>query len=170
MKIVSGIHEDESSLTAAVKKLQEQGVPADEISVIVRDPSGEEKEAPVDLESGVVQGAVIGGSLGAALGAAGLTLVSTGVIVVPGVSLLAAGPVLSAIRGAVAGGALGGGVGGLAGIGRFFSKPHIDAEALEKGSAIVSVHSDDLAEIARTVLEETGAGQIRVEEDHEQGA
>lgn len=166
MKMVSGIYRDESSLTDAVRKLQARSVPADEISVVVRDPGeGEEKEVPVDLESGVEQGAVIGGSVGAALGAAGVTLATTGVIVLPGVALLAGGPVLAAIQGGLAGGAVGVPVGGLLGIGRWFATPHLDEDALEEGAAIVAVESDELWETAKAVFEETGAEGIHVSDE-----
>lgn len=166
MKMVSGIYRDESILTDAVRKLQAQSVPADEISIVVRDPGeADDKEVPVDLESGVEQGAVIGGSIGAALGVVGVTLATTGAIVLPGVALLAGGPVLAALQGGLAGGAFGAPVGGLMGIGRLFATPHLDEDALSEGAAIVSVESDELWETAKAIFEETGAEGIHVSDE-----
>lgn len=163
MKMVSGIYRDESSLTDAVRKLQAKSVPADEISVVVRDPDGDrDKEVPVDLESGVEQGAVIGGSVGAALGVVGVTLATTGAIVLPGVALLAGGPILAAIQGGLAGGAVGAPVGGLLGIGQWHATPHLDEDALREGAAIVAVESDELWKTVKAIFEETGAEGIYV--------
>lgn len=165
MRIVSGIYRDESKLTDAVRKLQAQSVPADEISVVVRDPGeGEDKEVPVDLESGVEQGAVIGGSVGAALGVVGVTLATTGLIVVPGIAILAGGPILAALQGGLAGGAVGAPVGGLLGVGQWSATPHLDEDALKEGAAIVAVESDELWETATAIFEETGAEGIHVSE------
>jgi hypothetical protein len=168
MKMVSGVYQEESALVDAVKELQSRGIPSDAISVLVRDPDTEKrKEVPIDLESGVEEGAVLGGSLGAALGAAGVTLATTGVIALPGVGLLAAGPILAAIQGALAGGAVGAPIGGLLGMGKWSASPHLDTEALKDGAAIVLVESDELWEAAKGVFEETGALRVRVSDQED---
>ena len=95
---------------------------------------------------GAVTGAVTGGVLGGALG----WIAGIGALAIPGVGpFIAAGPIIAALSGAAIGAAGGGIAGGLIGLGI----PEIEAKRYEgkikAGNILISVHTENSAEIAR---------------------
>jgi hypothetical protein len=158
-KIVMGTYHDKEKVTAAVETLLEHGVPVDEVSVMLTDQTGEEvRSIPVKEDTGVMRGATVGGIAGASLGAVGVTLVATGIVLAPGVSLLAAGPVLALLIGGS--GLAGAAMGGPLGMGQWSGLDDVAMEELQRGSAVVAVHSDELSDLARKVFAETGAEAV----------
>lgn len=159
---VTGIFSEPKSAERAVRDLVDNHFDVDEISIVVADRQGEHEE-PVEHDTGVAEGATGGAALGGVLGALGATLVATGIVVVePEISLLAAGPLLAALRGAVAGAAVGLEVGALAGLGFWKDEAHVHAEALKKGGIVVAVPGEhEHAEHARKVFVEAGADEVR---------
>jgi hypothetical protein len=108
------------------------------------------------------EGAATGGTIGGVIGAVAAGLVATGVLVVPGLALLAAGPIVATLAGLGAGAAAGGVTGALIGLGipeheaRFFN------EQLEHGGILVGVYShSDRANEARKILEASGADKVK---------
>lgn len=95
---------------------------------------------------GAITGAGTGGVLGAALGlAAGI-----GALAIPGVGpFIAAGPIMAALSGAAIGATAGGLAGGLIGMGI----PELEAKVyegkLQGGNILISVHTEDSAQIAK---------------------
>src|SRR5690606_27286894 len=150
MKVVTGVYHDAERVTSAVRALLGRSVPVDAISVVLRDPTGPDRDVPVEDEAGALKGAAVGAGIGGALGGLGVGLAATGAVVGSGGSaLLAAGPLLTVLQGAL-GGAMAGAVagiplGGVLGMGRWKAKPELDPEELERGAALVCVHSDELA-------------------------
>jgi len=158
---VTGIFSNPKSAEQAVHDLIESHFAAEEISIVVSDREGSHEE-PVEHDTGVAEGAVGGVAVGGALGALGATLVATGVIAAPGLTVFAVGPLLAAIKGAVAGAAVGLEVGALAGLGFWKDEAHIHAEALKRGGVVVAVPAEhEHAEHARKVFTETGADAVR---------
>ncbi len=160
MKAVTGIFHDQEHAARAIEALGAAGVPTDEISVMVMDASGLH-EVPVEETSPVLKGALAGGAIGAALGGIGAALAVTGVVVGPaGALLLGAGPVVAAIRGVLAGAGLGYGVGVLASLDHWKNEADLHAQDLEKGAALITIHSEELQDVARSILRESGAARI----------
>lgn len=168
MKVVTGVYHDAERVTDAVRALLGRSVPVDSISVVLRDPAGGEREVPVEDEAGTLKGVAVGAGVGGALGGLGVGLAATGAVVSGG-TLLAAGPLLAVLQGVIGGAAAGAvagiPLGGVLGLGRWRAKPELDADELARGTALVCVHSDKLAADARRVFEETGADEIREDED-----
>lgn len=160
MRVVTGIYHDARGVTRGVRALLSESVPADSIRVVIRDPSGAERDVPVRDEAGVLRGALIGGAIGAALGAIGMAILTVSVSLSSGDGLLGANPVGSAIRGALTAAAAGVTLGALIGIGRWKGMPELEPGALEQGAAVISVRSDALADTAVRVLTETGAEDV----------
>src|SRR5687768_7549477 len=113
-RYVTAAFHDRLAASDAFNRLVAAGWAPNEISVLLSDQSAgthfgvkEKTKAP----EGAATGAAIGGTLGAVI--AGLAAV--GSIVIPGLGLLAAGPIVAALAGAGAGGATGGLLGGLLG-------------------------------------------------------
>ena len=158
-KVVMGTYHDKDKVTRAVEALLEKGVPVDEISVVLTDRTGEEvRSIPVKEDTGATSGATVGGLVGASLGAVGVTLVATGIVLAPGVSLIAAGPVLALLIGGS--GLAGAAVGAPLGMGNWRGLRDVAMEEVERGSAVVAVHSDELAGLARRIFAETGAEAV----------
>jgi len=108
---------------------------------------------------GAVAGAGTGGVLGGALG----WIVGIGALAIPGVGpFIAAGPIMAALSGAAIGAAAGGIVGGLIGMG----VPEIEAKRYEgkikAGNLLISVHTENSAEItkAKDIFTSAGAEDI----------
>lgn len=154
-RLVTGVFHDRQSVTEAVEVMLERGVPVDEISVVLLDEWGSEiRTIPVSEHSGTTRGAVVGGTVGAFVGALGVGLAAVAVALVPGLSLIEAGPILTLIVGgsAIAGAAMGAPMGA----GRWDGMGEVSPRDVALGSVLVSVHSDDLARTARRILKKCG--------------
>jgi hypothetical protein len=109
------------------------------------------------------EGAGIGGAVGTAVGATIAAIVAVGTsIVIPGLNLIVAGPLVAALAGGGAGAFAGGVVGALIGLGI----PEQDAkaynEALMRGGVVmsVSVNSDEEASELQSLMTSYGAEQV----------
>ena len=108
---------------------------------------------------GAVAGAGTGGVVGGALG----WIAGIGALAIPGVGpFIAAGPIIAALSGAAVGAAVGGIAGGLIGLGI----PEIEAKRYEgkvkEGNILISVHTEDVGDIARAkdIFGQAGAQDI----------
>ncbi|HEY1603136.1 MAG TPA: hypothetical protein VGG64_26265 [Pirellulales bacterium] len=145
-----------------VDRLREVGFTSSDISVLMPDKTGtrdfaheHHTKAPEGTAAGAGTGAAIGGGLG--------WLAGIGALAVPGLGpLIAAGPIMAALAGAAVGGTIGGLTGALIGLGI----PEFEAKQYEgkikSGNALISVHSEDSAEVARAkeVFKSAGAEDI----------
>jgi len=104
--------------------------------------------------SRVAEGTIGGGIAGGALGALVAGLVAVGVIALPGVGLVAAGPIVAALAGAGAGGVSGGLIGGLVGMGVPEHEAKVLGEKVTRGGILmaVEVNSSREEEQAREIL------------------
>ena len=108
---------------------------------------------------GAVTGAVAGGVTVGALG----WIAGIGALAIPGVGpFIAAGPIIAALSGVAIGAAVGGIAGGLIGLGI----PELEAKRYEgkikEGNILISVHTDNSAEISRAkdIFTKAGAQDI----------
>ena len=108
---------------------------------------------------GAVTGAVTGGVVVGALG----WIAGIGALAIPGVGpFIAAGPIIAALSGAAIGATVGGIAGGLIGLGI----PELEAKRYEgkikQGNILISVHTDNSAEISRAkdIFTKAGAQDI----------
>lgn len=132
-----------------VAHLKIGGFSNNDISVLFPDRKttrdfGHEKntKAPEGAVTGAGTGGVIGGALG--------WIAGIGALAIPGVGpFIAAGPIMAALSGAALGATVGGIAGGLVGLGI----PEIEARRFEgkvkSGNILVSVHTEDSAEVKR---------------------
>jgi hypothetical protein len=158
-QVVTGTFHDEEKAAQALQALINEGVPLDELSVVVADERGEH-DVPIEEKRPVLKSTLAGTALGAALGGVGAVLVATGVLAAPGIGLVAAGPVLAILRGVATGAFFGELVGLHAGLGFWKEEADLHGEDLKKGAALLVVHSDDLHDAARAVFERVGADRI----------
>jgi hypothetical protein len=157
MRHITGAFSDRRAAESAVRDLVGKHFNPRDISVIVTDERGTHSEEVVH-DTGIAEGAAIGTVLGGVLGA---TLAATGLVVAPGLAVLAAGPLHVALV-AAAGAGLGFDLGALMGLGYWKDEVHIHADVLKKGGAIVGVPAaHEHAEYARHVLWAAGAEDVR---------
>lgn len=122
-RMVTGLFKDRDSAERAYQSLISRGYTSDEANVIMSDdtrnnyyPAGSEPTSALGdkaLED-AGKGAAIGGTLGAII--AGIAAIGTSVLL-PGLGLIVAGPLVAAFAGAGAGGIAGGLIGALVGSG-----------------------------------------------------
>ncbi len=160
---VSGIFNNRRDLEELVSNLETRGVADEDISILMSENTRDQFFASKE-SSKAPEGATIGGISGGLLGAiaGGLTIV--GSVLIPGVGLLAAGPLVGAIVGGAAGVATGGLIGGLVGAGIPEHEAKFYENALkEEGNTLVVAHVlRDHAKEIRALFERLGAKQIKV--------
>lgn len=119
----------------AVQDLINNGVPREDISLIVSDRRGEWTSADA-ARTGATAGTALGGGIGLLAGLGALAISGIG-------SALAAGPLAAAlglgVAGAAAGAAAGGLIGALTKAGVSEDHAHVYAESVQRGGALVAV-------------------------------
>jgi hypothetical protein len=159
---VFGIATSESQAERIANDLKGAGFVGDDISVLFPDKAGsrdfaheQHTKAPEGAAAGAGAGGLVGGGLG--------WLVGIGSLAIPGVGpFIAAGPIMAALAGAAVGATAGGLTGALVGLGI----PEYEAKQYEgkikKGNMLISVHTEDRAEVSRAkeIFKEDGAEDI----------
>lgn len=163
MKKVSGVFHDGKRVTRAVERLIGKSVPTDQITVTLMDADGEPKrDVPVEDEPGVLHGALVGAGAGAGLGFVS-AIVAIG-LQVGWPELWSVFGVSWTLRGALIGMVGGVPLGAVVWMGRWRKKDELADAVLDGGSVVVEVRSDDLADLARRILDDAGADRVVVEE------
>ena len=161
---IAGLFDTRNEAQRAVQDLIDNGVRANDISIVAQDEHGEISRARGDEAADAAgTGAVSGGLLGGALG----LLVGIGALAIPGIGpVIAAGPLAAAIGsagagtlvGAATGAAAGGLLGALVGAGIPEEEAHVYAEGVRRGGTLVTVSSNDVtASTITTILRNNGS-------------
>jgi len=155
MKNVSALYDNYDDAKAAVKTLEDAGVPSDHISIVSRKDGKQEVEGQ---GNNAAEGAGTGAGIGAVAGGAGGLLAGLGMLAIPGIGpVVAAGWLAAAAAGAVAGAVVGGAAGGIVGALIKAGIPEKDAEvyaeALRRGgSVVIAKVEDDKAVTSQAIL------------------
>lgn len=158
--LVSGLFMSRGTADEAVQDLVHAGYAADDISVLMSETT-RGREFAVKGSTKAPEGATTGATVGGVLGAIAAGLAAAGVLVIPGVNLVAVGPVLAALAGLGAGAAAGGLTGALIGVGIPEHEAKFYKEEIERGGILVGVyvHADRVKE-ARHILDDAGAEKV----------
>lgn len=154
----------ESQAENIVDSLRVAGFFPSDISLLMPDTTGvrdmgheKHSKAPEGTSVGAGAGAIAGGALG--------WLAGIGALAIPGVGpFVAAGPIMAALGGMAIGAAGGGVAGGLIGLGM----PEYEAKQYEgklnEGNVLLSVHTEDAAQVKRAeeIFKAAGAKDIKV--------
>ncbi len=161
-KAVFGIVASQAEAEGLISELQSKGFAAGDISVLFPN-KGQTRDFAVALGTKGPEGAVLGGGTGGFAGGAFGLLLGIGALAIPGFGpLIAAGPIMAVLSGAAVGAAVGSVVGGLVGLGI----PEIQAKAyagkIQGGNILVSVHTEDSAQldVALKIFEGRGAADV----------
>ena len=159
--LATGLFRSRASAERAAEMLLDNGFSRDDISVLMSD-STRGREFAMQMATKAPEGATAGATIGGILGAVAAGLVSLGIIIVPGLALVAAGPVLATLAGLGAGAAAGGLTGALIGLGIPEHEAKFYNEAIQQGGILVGVYAhDDRASDARKILSAAGADQVK---------
>jgi len=139
MKTVTAVFDTRAQAVAAVDALHASGFRRDRVSVVMTESLDSPRSPAEALGQHAAEGAGVGAAMGGVLGFAALGLVS----LVPGVGLIAAGPLVAALIGAGAGGAAGTLTGALVGAGLTDVEAARSEQWIAKGGALVAVDVED---------------------------
>ena len=159
-QLITGIFPTRDIAERAVQHLIDAGFAPEDTSVLMSEGT-RGREFQMDKATKAPEGAVTGATLGGVLGAVAASLVAIGTLAVPGLNLVAAGPIVAALSGLGAGAATGGLVGGLAGLGIPEHEAKFYDEEVRKGGILVGVYAHgDRVELAREILDAAGATKV----------
>lgn len=159
--LVTGLFRTRSDAERAVDNLIDYGYSRDDISLLMSDAT-RGREFALQMATKAPEGVATGATIGGVLGAIAAGLVAMGIVVVPGLALVAAGPVVATLAGLGAGAAAGGLTGGLIGLGIPEHEARFYSEAIEEGGILLGVYThNDRAEQARRILEAAGADKVK---------
>jgi hypothetical protein len=162
MKHVIATFDDRPSAEHALQHLADLGVDRGAISLLMSEAARVREfgaDGPKPLE-----GAGVGGAMGGVTGAVIGGLLAVGSIVIPGLGLLAGGPLVAALAGAGAGGAAGTLIGALATLGLSETDTETSARAIEHGKIFVAALVDDgTAERVSRILRGDGGRQVHAD-------
>ncbi len=159
--LVSGIFKTREAAERAIDDLLRAGFSRDDISLLMTDKT-RGREFGLDVATKAPEGAATGATLGGVLGGIAAGLVALGTIAIPGLALLAAGPVVAVLAGVGAGAAAGGLTGALIGMGIPEHEARFYNEEIARGAMLVGVYAhDDRKDIAHKILDASGAEVVR---------
>jgi hypothetical protein len=161
-KAVIGVLRTHREAERVIDFLKDAGFSPSDVSVLFPDDGGTRDfahEKNTKAPEGAVAGAGAGGAIGGTLG----LLAGIGALAIPGLGpFIAAGPIMAALSGAAAGATVLGITGALVGMGF----PELEAKQyegkLKTGRILLSVHTEDGAQVARAkeVFKDCGAEDI----------
>lgn len=137
--MLTGMFHDRESTEKAYESLRSRGYGDDEINVIMSEATRDKYYGPefhTKALEGTGAGAAIGGTLGAVIG--GIAAIGTNVLI-PGLGLVVAGPLVAALVGAGAGGITGGLVGALIGWGIPEERATLYETGIKEGGTVLGV-------------------------------
>ena len=165
-RAVTALFDDYDAAARAVDKLEAEGIPHGDISIVASDPENRlagrppaRNETARPDESDAADGAGTGATLGTVLGGGAGLLAGLGLLAIPGVGpVVAAGWLVAAVTGAGVGAAAGGLIGGLTGAGLSEHEAEHYAEGVRRGGTLVTVRvGDDMADRALAILDKHGS-------------
>ena len=160
-KLVTGLFKTRSGAESAADSLVENGYPREDISLLMSDAT-RGREFALQMATKAPEGAATGATVGGALGAIAAGLVVLGIIAIPGLAIVAAGPVVATLAGLGAGAAAGGLAGALIGMGIPEHEAKFYNEAIEEGGILLGVYAhDDRAGQAKKILEASWAEKVK---------
>jgi hypothetical protein len=159
-KTVIGTFDSTTKAQAALDRLLAGGILRSEISLFVAEEHHGTHFA-VEKHHKVPEGAALGGVIGGTLGAVAAGLAAVASITIPGIGVLATGPLIAALAGAGVGAPTGGLIGGLIGLGFDEHEAKLVQEGLLDGHIVIGVQTDEeRADMVERAFKEHNATSI----------
>lgn len=140
--MVTGMFKDRDSAERAYQAMSGRGYTRDDINVMMSEEARKRHFADArksELGSKAAEGAGVGAAVGGTLGAVVGVAAAVGAIALPGIGLIALGPVAAGLAGAGAGGVTGGLVGALVGSGIPEDRAKLYESGLKQGNILMGV-------------------------------
>lgn len=149
---VVGVFRKRASAEACFDALLDRGFSASDISIMMSDKTRAEEYPWKDRENTITvgttagsratEGVGVGGAVGTAVGATIAAIAAIGTsLVIPGLNVIVAGPLIAALAGGGAGAVTGGLVGGLVGLGFTEQDAEVYNKALQSGGVVMTVNA-----------------------------
>lgn len=143
--MLTGMFRDRESTEHAYNTLHERGYSKDDINIVMSDETRKkhfsdnviETELGTKAAEGAGKGSAIGGTVGAIAGV--LAAIGTSMII-PGLGIVIAGPIVAGLAGAGAGGITGGIIGALVGSGIPEERAKLYESGIKNGNIVMGVH------------------------------
>ena len=143
-RMVTGMFRDRNSAESAYRSLSDRGYNKDDVDVMMSDETRKKHftdgDKDTDLGNKALEGAGVGAGIGGTLGAIVAGIAAVGTLAIPGVGLIAAGPIAAALAGLGAGGAAGGIVGALVGAGIPEDRAKLYDKGIREGGIVMGVN------------------------------
>jgi len=141
--IMTGMFRDRDSAENAYRSLTTRGYSKDDVNVLMSDETRKRHfsdDGPdTELGSKALEGAAVGAGIGGTLGAILAGVAAVGTLAIPGVGLIAAGPIAAALAGLGAGAATGGLIGALVGAGIPEERAKLYEKGINEGGIVMGV-------------------------------
>lgn len=140
--MVTGMFNDRNEVENAFETLHKRGYTKDDINLVMSDETRKKHFTKGDTEVGTkaMQGAGTGSAIGGTVGAVAGIIAAIGTsLVIPGLGLVVAGPIVAALAGAGAGGAAGGLIGALVGSGIPEEHARLYESGVKNGKIVMGV-------------------------------
>ena len=144
-RMVTGMFRDRESAESAYRSIEARGYNKDDVNLMMSDDTrkkhfstddGPDTELGNKALEGAGAGSLIGGTAGAILAA----IAAAGTLAIPGLNIVAAGPIVAALMGAGAGALTGGLVGALVGWGIPEDRAKVYESGIKEGGIIMGVN------------------------------
>lgn len=163
-KLISGVFPTRSSADRAVQDLMDDGFRKEDISLVMSKPKdGDGNGGNLHVEKGnkAAEGVATGAAIGGTVGAVAMGIAAVATVAIPGMAIVAAGPIVAALTGLGAGAAAGGITGGLIGLGIPEHEAKLYNDKLGAGGVLVGVNAEGEREkVAKRILETAGAEKV----------
>lgn len=141
--MMTGMFRDRDSAENAYRSLTSRGYTKDDVNVLMSDETRKrhfsDDHADTELGSKALEGAAVGAGIGGTLGALLAGVAAVGTLAIPGVGLIAAGPIAAALAGLGAGAATGGLIGALVGAGIPEERAKLYERGINEGGIVMGV-------------------------------
>jgi hypothetical protein len=164
MHVFGGFKTWQGANVAAQRLVTEAGVPHSNVGILMADEA-RNTFGLLEKHTRAAEGATLGGLTGGVLTGVAVGLTAIASVAIPGIGLLAAGPLVAALAGFGAGAAAGGAVGGLIGLGMTEYEVKTYEDLLKAHGVVVSVTTFDTRTRNRCaeILESSGALKVHVD-------
>ena len=144
---------DRESAERAYQSVTDRGYRTEDVNLLMSDDTrkkhfSSDEENDTELGNKALKGAGAGGAIGGTIGAILAVVGAAGTLAIPGLNIIAAGPIVAALTGAGAGGLAGGLIGSLVGWGIPEERAKAYESGIKEGGIVMGVNprNDDDAE------------------------
>jgi hypothetical protein len=142
--MVTGMFRDRESAERAYQSVTNRGYNKDDVNLVMSDDTRKkhfsDNVSNTELGNKALEGAGAGSAIGGTVGAILAVIAAAGTLAIPGLNIVAAGPIVAALTGAGAGGLAGGLIGALVGWGIPEERAKVYESGIKEGGIVMGVN------------------------------